>query len=144
MLAVFSLPDGAGALNLRKERVALARLVQRIAKVNNKAIELRVLQYGATRGRLEDALDEAEGWDVVHLSGHGLAGGLVLEKPDGRRDLITSEQLVDLLDRGREQIKLVTLSACESAAVTAAEHLRQLGLGPALRDDAATPSDTPT
>ena len=52
MLAVFSLPEGAGALNLRRERYALARLVQRIAKVNDKAIELRVLQYGATRERL--------------------------------------------------------------------------------------------
>jgi tetratricopeptide (TPR) repeat protein len=143
MLAVFSLPDGVGALNLRKERVALARLVQRIARVNNKAIELRVLQYGATRGRLEDALEEAEGWDVVHLSGHGLAGGLVLEKPDGRRDVITSEDLVELLDRGRDQIKLVTLSACESAAVTAAEHLRQLGLGPAVADNGDAPADGP-
>ena len=81
MLAVFSLPDGVGALNLRKERVALARLVQRIAKVNNKAIELRVLQYGATRDRLDDALDEAAGWDVVHLSGHGLPAGWCWRSP---------------------------------------------------------------
>lgn len=144
MLAVFSLPTGAGALNLRKERVALARLVQRIAKVNNRAIELRVLQYGATRERLEDAVDEAEGWDVVHLSGHGLVGGLVLEKADGRHDLIRSEELVGLLDRGRDQIKLVTLSACESAATTAADHLRILGLGPPVRDDGDPVSgDTP-
>ena len=111
MLAVFSLPDGVGALNLRKERVAGPAGAAHPARVNNKAIELRVLQYGATRDRLDDALDEAAGWDVVHLSGHGLAGGLVLEKPDGRHDLITSEDLVELLDRGRDQIKLVTLSA---------------------------------
>lgn len=71
MLAIFSLPEDAGALNLRKERYALARLVHTIAQVNNKAVELRVLQYGATRQRLTDALLEAEGWDVVHLSGHG-------------------------------------------------------------------------
>ena len=47
----------------------------------------------------------------MHLSGQRPAGGLVLEKPDGRHDLITSEDLVELLDRGRDQIKLVTLSA---------------------------------
>jgi hypothetical protein len=134
MLAVFSLPDGAGALNLRKERFELARLVHEIAEVNGKAIELRVLQYGATRARLEDALLEQDGWDVVHLSGHGLRSGLVLEKDTGEHDLITSEDLVDLLDLTSGQLKLVTLSACESAAVTAQEHLRLLGLDPAIRD----------
>ena len=128
MLAVFSLPEGAGALNLRRERHALTELVREIAKVNGKAIDLRVLQYGATRRRLEDALLERPGWDVIHLSGHGLAGGLVLEDDAGRRDVIDSTELVDVLDLGSDQIKLVTLSACESAAVTAKEHLHQLGL----------------
>lgn len=134
MLAVFSLPDGAGALNLRKERFELARLVQEIAEVNDRAIELRVLQYGATRARLEDALLEQDGWDVVHLSGHGLRAGLVLETDTGEHDLITSKDLVELLDLTSDQLKLVTLSACESAAVTAQEHLRLLGLDPGIRD----------
>ena len=75
MLAVFCLPEGAGALNLRKERSSWPGWCNRLAKVNSKAIELRVLQYGATRQRLEDVLLEAEGWDVVHLSGHGLPAG---------------------------------------------------------------------
>jgi hypothetical protein len=70
----------------------------------------------------------------VHLSGHGLAGGLVLEDAAGRRDLIPSTELVDLLDLGAEQIKLIVLSACESAAVTAHEHLRLLKLAPETRD----------
>ena len=85
---------------------------------------MRVLQYGATRQRLEDALLEQAGWDVVHLSGHGLPAGLVLEDDAGRRDLISSTELVDLLDLAADQITLVTLSACESAAVTAAEYPR--------------------
>ncbi|WP_179118191.1 CHAT domain-containing protein [Saccharothrix sp. ALI-22-I] len=133
MLAVFSLPEDASALNLRKERYALARLVNEIAAVNHKAVELRVLQYGATRERLQDALLEREGWDVVHLSGHGLPAGVVLEDDAGRHDLISSTDLVDLLDLASDQIKLVTLSACESAAVTAAEHLHLLGLAPPVR-----------
>jgi tetratricopeptide (TPR) repeat protein len=141
MLAVFSLPEDAGALNLRKERFELARLVHQIAAVNNKAIELRVLQYGATRQRLEDALLEQPGWDVVHLSGHGLPAGLILEDDTGRHDLISSTELVDLLDLAADQIKLVTLSACESAAVTAREHLQLLGLASATKPAAATDRD---
>ena len=109
--------------------------------MHGKAVELRVLQYGATRQRLEDALLEQAGWDVVHLSGHGLAGGLVLEDEAGPPDRITSEELVDLLDLGGEQIKLVTLSACESAAVTATEHLRLLGLAPSRKDAARGADD---
>ncbi|MFC6088766.1 CHAT domain-containing protein [Saccharothrix lopnurensis] len=143
MLAVFSLPEDAGALNLRKERHALARLVHDIAKVHHKGVELRVLQYGATRERLEDALLEQEGWDVVHLSGHGLPAGLVLEDEAGGRDLITGTDLVDLLDLTSNQLKLVTLFACESAAVTAAEHLHHLGLGPAVRADTAPVGSLP-
>lgn len=135
MLAVFSLPEDAGALNLRKERYALAKLVHEIAAVNHKGIELRVLQYGATRQRLKDALLEQPGWDVVHMSGHGLPAGLVLEDDTGHHDLITSTELVDLLDLASDQIKLVTLSACESAAITATEHLHLLGidLAPPIR-----------
>jgi tetratricopeptide (TPR) repeat protein len=140
MLAVFSLPDGGNALNLRRERFELARLVREIARVHGKAVELRVVQYGATRERLADALLEEAGWDVVHLSGHGLAGGLLLEDDAGRPDQLTSDELVDLLDLGGEQIKLVTLSSCESAAVTATEHLRLLGLAP-TRDGRAPGED---
>ena len=128
MLAVFSLPVGTGALNLRRERYALARLVNEIATANDRAVQLRVLQYGATRRALEDVLLEEEGWDVLHLSGHGLPAGLVLEDETGRRDVISTEDLVDVIDAGSEQLKLITLSACESAALTAEEHLRLLGL----------------
>ena len=42
-----------------------------------------MVQSGVTRPRLENVLLEAEGWDVVHLSGHGLPGGLVLETDAG-------------------------------------------------------------
>ncbi|MBU2668211.1 CHAT domain-containing protein [Actinoplanes bogorensis] len=141
MLAVFSLPEDVSALNLRRERHALARLVQEIAATNGRAVELRVLQYGATRTRLENVLLEEEGWDVLHISGHGLPAGLLLEDDSGRRDLISSRELVDLLDLTSDQLKLVTLSTCESAAVTAAEHLRLLGLRPP--DPAADPAAQP-
>ena len=97
MLAVFSLPVDASALNLRRERVELARLMHKIAVTNGRAVELRVVQYGVTRERLEELMLEDQGWDVVHISGHGLPAGLLLERDDGRHDLISSRDLVRLL-----------------------------------------------
>jgi len=130
MLAVFSLPIDTSALNQRRERYYLTRLVHTIAAAQNKAIELRVLQYGVTRERLKEVLLEAEGWDVMHISGHGLPAGLVLERSDGRGDLVSGPELVEILDPAGSQIKLVTLSSSYSAATTAAEHLRLLGITP--------------
>ncbi|MGH8902231.1 MAG: CHAT domain-containing protein [Egibacteraceae bacterium] len=149
MLAVFSLPVDADALNLRRERYALTRLIHTIGAVNGKAIELRVLQYGVTRDRLAEMLLESDGWDIVHLSGHGLPAGLLLEHTDGRTDLISSPDLVDLLAPARGQVKLVTVSSCSSAALTATEHLRLLGIpdpaepergGPAEPDGSVLPA----
>ena len=146
MLAVFSLPEDTDALNLRKERLALTSLVRGIAEENHASIDLQVLQYGATRQRLRRALEEP-GWDIVHLSGHGLATGLILEDDTGHPDLISAAELADLLHLTRNRIKLITLSACESAAVTAAGYLQMLGLGtpgPGRQEDARRTGTTAT
>jgi hypothetical protein len=127
VLGLFSLPEGGQPLNLRRERHALVRLLGGIA-AESRAVEVRVLQYGVTRDRLRDVLEEDEGWDVIHISGHGAPGVLVLEKPDGSHDLVTAGELADLLELARERVKLVTVSACWSAALTAAEQRRLLGL----------------
>lgn len=91
VLAVFSLPHGENPLSLRRERVELERLVRRFAQTGNRAVELRVLQYGATRTTLREALEEAAGWDLIHISGHGLKGELVLEDETGASDRIDDE-----------------------------------------------------
>jgi hypothetical protein len=49
---------------------------------------LRLLQYGATRDLLTEVIQEAPGWDVMHFSGHGIEGELILEKPDATADKI--------------------------------------------------------
>src|SRR5690242_5840615 len=54
MLAVFSGPDQASALGLRRERFELTRLIRDISVRQGRRIELRVLQYGATRARLRE------------------------------------------------------------------------------------------
>ena len=133
VLGLFSLPEGGRSLNLRRERHSLVRLIQGIA-ATGKAAEVQVMQYGVTRERLRDALEEAEGWDIIHVSGHGTPGELLLETTAGKQDRVTAAELADLLDPARERVKLVTVAACWSAAVTAGEQRRLLGLpAPDLR-----------
>ncbi len=128
MLAVFGVPDGTDELHPRGERFTLARQVHWIASANGKAIELRVLQYGTTRDRLREVLQDAEGWDVVHVSAPKLAAGLVLTDEAGRPDVITGTELIDLLEPAGRRVKLVLLTAAESARATAAEIGHALGL----------------
>jgi tetratricopeptide (TPR) repeat protein len=149
VLGLFSLPEGGNPLNLRRERRALVQLIERIA-ANGRAADVRVLQYGVTRDRLRDVLEEAEGWDIIHVSGHGTPGELIFETPAGAPDRITASELADLLDTTRERLKLVTLSACWSAALSAAAQRRLLNLPvpdsqPRYAErPGASPPDTPS
>jgi tetratricopeptide (TPR) repeat protein len=127
VLGLFSLPEGGRALNLRRERDSLVQWAHRVTAAG-KAVGVRVLQYGVTRERLRDVLAEAEGWDVIHISGHGAPGELLLETAAGKPDPVSAADLADMLDLARERVKLVTVSACWSAAPTVAEHRRLLGL----------------
>ncbi|MGH3902500.1 MAG: hypothetical protein ACRDTA_30435 [Pseudonocardiaceae bacterium] len=116
MLAVFSLPTATSAL--RRERYELSRLVRRVAAKSRRRVELEVAQYGVTRAVLGDLAESGDGWDVLHLSGHGGAGEFLLERADGSPDPVSTAEL----------IKLAVVSACQSAAATTAETLRWLGL----------------
>ncbi len=113
VLGLFSLPDGSGALNLRRERHELERMVGELA-ASGRAIEIRSLQYGATRQKLAEAVADRGGWDVVHLSGHGRAGTFMLEKADGSPDPVSGDELVKLLLPLRGRVSLVTVSSCDS------------------------------
>lgn len=131
MLALFSAPTDQAALDIRHERHELRRLVQRVALAAERAVELRVLQYGVTRDLLVDVLEQGDSWDLIHFSGHGLPEGLVLEHPDGKADVIPSSEFADLLRPARAQLKLVTLSSCESGAMSAAQAMHLLGIADA-------------
>ena len=137
VLGLFSLPAGGKPLNLRRERQSLVRLIERIA-ANGRAADVRVLQYGVTRDRLRDVLEEAEGWDIIHISGHGAPGELLLETAAGMPDRVTATELADLLGVARDRIGLVTVSACWSASITAAQQRRLLGL-PVPAEEIQTP-----
>jgi hypothetical protein len=131
MLGIFSMPIDQSALNVRRERHELRRLVHRVARAAGRAVELRTLQYGVTKELIEEVLDEGAGWDVIHFSGHGLPAGLVLEQEDGSADVVRSDEIADLLWPTRAQLKLVTLSSCESGAAEAVHTMQLLGVEPA-------------
>lgn len=124
MLALFSLPVEESLLVLRQQRHALERGLNAIAKRYGKAIHVRSLQYGVTRGRLRDFIEEGEGWDIVHFSGHGLATKIVLEREGGGRDPVPASELLELLEPVRPRLKLLVLSSCDSGAAAAHEALR--------------------
>jgi hypothetical protein len=127
VLGLFSMPEGNRSLNLRRERSALVRLGNQ-ARAGGKAVEVRVLQYGATRKRLHAVLSEAEGWDIVHVSGHGMPGELLLETPSGRPDRVGADELAALLSLAGDRVKLVTVATCWSAAAAVAEQRGLLAL----------------
>lgn len=146
MLAVFSLPTDASSLSLRRERYQLMKLIEQLAQTRGFAIEMRVLQYGTTRESLQEALEEGEGWDLIHFSGHGDKAMLILEKPDGSHDMVSSEELSGLLSLACSRLKLVTLSACLSAAATVQETLEWLKIPVAQTGEAqssACPGEAP-
>ncbi|NLF68740.1 MAG: CHAT domain-containing protein [Candidatus Anammoximicrobium sp.] len=128
ILAGFSLPVKLNPLNLRRERYALQRLVRELGQTRGAAVELRVLQYGATRDTLRAALEEADGWDVVHLSGQGERGELLLEDDRGGTDTIDADELGVLLERAGRRLKLLILDTCCSGAASHAAARVQIGL----------------
>jgi len=128
ILAVFSLPVRQNPLNLRRERYQMQKLVHELTRSQGLAVELRVLQYGATREMLEDALQDGEGWDIVHLSGHGGKGELLLEDDQGGTDTIGADELGELLGPAKERLKLLLIDACYSGAGSHAAARAQLGL----------------
>lgn len=128
ILAAFSLPGRLNPLNLRRERYGLQRLVRELTQMHGVAVELRVLQYGAARQTLEDAFDEGEGWDVVHLSGHGDEGKLLLEDERGDTDEIDADDLGKLLAPAKRRLKLLILDACSTGAASHAAARLQIGL----------------
>jgi hypothetical protein len=119
MLAAFSLSASEPLLMLSQQRYELVRSIERVATSKARSIDLVTLQHGVTRQRLIDVLEEGEGWDVVHFSGHGLATELLLERADGRTDRVPANELIGMLRRARRRLKLLVLSSCDSGAVGA-------------------------
>ncbi|MEW9533282.1 CHAT domain-containing protein [Microbispora sp. NPDC049125] len=107
VLGLFSQPDGGSALNMRRERHRLATLLAGSA-------EFTALQYGVTPQLLSEVV--AEGWDAVHLAGHGGRDVFRMEGSDGRPLNVTSGELSRLLSPLAGVVRLITVTSCSSAA----------------------------
>ncbi|WSN37404.1 ATP-binding protein [Streptomyces sp. NBC_01334] len=146
VLGLFSLPDAASPLNLRRERVALMNLFQEVSAVHRKAIDLRILQYGVTRRRLRDVVNDGQGWDILHVSAHGTTTGLLLEREDGSPDLVTNEDLRILLGPLATRVKFAMVSSCSSGAsesdafAACVDELRPVHRNTGSRSDRTSPS----
>jgi hypothetical protein len=99
VLAVFSLPTATSVLGLRRERYELARLIRAMRARQRRLVQSAVVQYGATRQNLAQAAEAGDGWDVLHLSGHGGRGEFRWPAPSQRAtprpwpapDMVTGE-----------------------------------------------------
>ncbi|MDA2807179.1 MULTISPECIES: CHAT domain-containing protein [Nocardiopsis] len=143
VLALFSLPEGETALNLRKERRGLERLLEGIARTRGKAVELRVVQYGATLESLQEVVEDGQGWDVLHLSGHGARGVFVLEDEHGAARRVSTGELCEHLVPLARRTRLVVASSCSSADGEVAEQMRLLDLAAPSRASDPPQQDTP-
>lgn len=116
MLALFSRPPSETFLDVRRERWMLTTTIRRYAARTHKRIKLEVLDYGVTRDVLLGMAQAYPGWDLLHISGHGRAGSVLLENRDGSADPVPAANLVDLLRPTKDRLKFAVLSACHSAA----------------------------
>ncbi len=135
VLAAFSSPTNESQLSLRQERYRLAVLARKLIERNSKDLDLNVLQYGATAGSLRKALEDGEGWDIVHLSGHGTAGVLMLENDAGQAEPVDTDLLLEWLESAKPRLKLVTLMACSSAATVVRPWFEAMGVDTASDEE---------
>ena len=118
ILGVVSSPRGPAELDVQAERDQLARALDR--PIQQGLAELHWAPR-ATWSELQELLLEGE-WHVLHFVGHGDfdhnadEGLLVLERKDGRPDLVAAHRVVDLLRQARPMPRLVVLNSCSGAA----------------------------
>lgn len=115
-LSLFSSPANVSALALRKERKDLASMVAKLTTIHRLDIELMILQYGATKETLSRIVEDANGWDILHISAHGEENRILLENEFGRGEDVDDDELVSIIRPLAGRVRLVTVHSCLSAA----------------------------
>jgi len=97
------------------------------------------LEGPVTLDAIAAKLDEGDGFDILHYTGHGLwkpdeqTAYLILEKPEAgglAPQGVSAEEFADRLRRGRRLPRLIFLAACQSAQQSTTDAF--LGVGPKL------------
>lgn len=127
VLAALAAPSDAPPLDLAGERGLLEATFEPLQQAGR--LNLAYLSSPVTVERLQSAL--RRGVDVLHYVGHGTQqgdqGALLLEREDGRSQLVLAEEVAMLLRRSG--VRMVCLNACQTGAARGALFG---GLGPAL------------
>jgi tetratricopeptide (TPR) repeat protein len=114
VLLVFAEAPGSRPLAMRQERQELLNLFYQEI-LPKKQVQVDALCHGVTRAVLTEQIRAANGYHIVHWSGHGHHNLLELRGEDGTEDLISGEELVTLFEEAGGFIpQLVFLSACLS------------------------------
>ncbi|UCH97581.1 MAG: CHAT domain-containing protein, partial [Candidatus Aminicenantes bacterium] len=114
---------------------------ERLAIEKEQEILLQATNSPAGQGRLKvDFEDEAKlqviestlesGYQIFHYSGHGIdpkyGGGLLWEDPGGKKRLTRVGEVLQTLDRGIKNFRLVVLSGCQTARTLYASGFQDL------------------
>lgn len=117
VLFVFAESRDSPPLGARKERRELLRLFGKEIYPNRRVVA-HFLTHGVTRERLSAQIQENDGYQIVHWSGHGHRNLLELCKPGGEKDLLSGGELLNLFnDAGGFLPRLFFLSACHSGDI---------------------------
>lgn len=141
VLAVLSNPEdledepyNLPPLNLDAERTALIEALSAMEAQNQ--IQLDFLPLPATLTQIEQALQSAPGYHILHYVGHGAFNRrreqamLYLQDAEGYTQIVPDEDFTAMLKRQSQPPRLVFLAACQSAKPSTTRGY--LGLGPKL------------
>ena len=116
VLLVFAEAPGSRPLAMRLEREQVRDLFCSDI-LPKKNVQLDILCHGVTREVLKEQVRAANGYHMVHWSGHGYHNTLELRGENGGKDWLTGEELAALFeDAGGFIPQFVFLSACLSGA----------------------------
>jgi len=114
VLLVFAEAPGARPLAMRLERQEILNLFYKEI-LPKKQVKTDVLCYGVTRETLVEQIRSANGYHIVHWSGHGHHNCLELRTENNKPDYISGSEFVKLFESaGGFMPQIVFLSACLS------------------------------
>jgi len=125
ILFVTSLPENIDEnlkfIEIEKEEISLIEAVGNL--VSDKQVLIDFLNIASLKS-IENALIKGK-HDILHISGHGNKGFLLLENEEGNSDIISAKIFSDIL-KDKKSLRMVVLSACDSSEI--AKELINIGI----------------